>query len=239
MSPSVSDERRLGAMIDEHVHRGVHTKIRLNKSTGIFGAFLGDAEMTAASLRELKTILEKKIDEGLNLTWQPIIHITVNPPKSDEDEREAAALRTEVKLQAERFYVARVQGPNWRRLAWDALQPGSSIERQLRDSKAWQPPIVDQSEYHHDAGRQRAADARKLAARENWAPPFYEDWKGARYEVEAWLTYTPELWRALEEIGQLLRNARTQLAHMTATKKGVAQIAIAGANLPKLLGAGQ
>lgn len=258
LSPATAEEKRLGAVIDMITHKesGVTVRIRLNKSTSLFGAYVNGEAIQDKDGDKLRGRVMTAIEAGLKIEWLPVIEIKATHSntlqRKNLGQPQAEEINLSAALDVERYYIAKLgDGQSWRMLHWHNMNANRADRTaQLTQSESWRPPydddaidLSDLSGYHQSSERARRQNASRLEQRHGFRLPYYT--KPVSEEARRWsnnpvhyLPYSDDLWQALTAIARVLVNSWEQINALVGTPKGIEKITIAGANIPKLLSTG-
>lgn len=258
LTPATDEEKRLGAVIDTitHPESGITIRIRLNKSTSTFGALVGGESLKDMDGQKLRERVLKAIARNLKVDWIPVIEIKAIDPRSRyytklPTDKISGEIEVGAKIEASRFYIVHVDGAGkWRSLDWHLMKSSKDISAKMSASQRWDAP-VDEDELdlssislHDHAARSRARMQHQFEKKKTFSLPYYGkfdksvDAYGSNSSVQHYLPYDENLWQALIAIGGALVTAQNQINTLIGSPKGVTALSAVGANIPKLLGAG-
>lgn len=258
LTPATDEEKRLGAVIDTitHTESGITIRIRLNKSTSTFGALVAGESLRDTDGQKLRERVLVAIEQNLKVDWIPVIEIKAIDPRSRyytklPTDKTSGEIEVGAKIEASRFYIVHVDGAGkWRSLDWHLMKAEKDISAKMSASQRRDAPVDDSDldlsafPHHESSARTRARMAHELAKRKGFTLPHYakfekdaSEW-GASSSVQHLLPYDENLWQALIAIGGALVTAQNQINTLIGSPKGVTALSAVGANIPKLLGAG-
>jgi len=174
---------RLPARVDWIIHdrTGVKVALRLSKTTMTFQAEYAGKTYTSKDGKELKEQILDFIEESHQLTFYPLILVTMSKPYRTSD----TDLRGHLTLDAERFYFSK-EG-ELRKLAWEHHESGHVHKLRLFQPRDFQGKASE------------------------FALPYTyrSDYSYGNHSY--YLPYSQEVWEGLKKIAQTIQKAESDL----------------------------
>lgn len=203
-----------GRVVGEATHTvaGVKVEIRLYKKDLIFFAEYAGEFFTDQDAKKLKARVWAYIEETFNLEWIPVIQVAETQPFCHHISAHAEYMGIVI----DRFYYAYTQGGRLRKAPFYLIECAEDPGKEAGEAWTWRdggkfaPPC--------EAGRHLVQDAKRV---------FY-------------LPYSIEVWTGLLELIKTLARAKQRLHEIVgATEVGMEQLAAVGAQILKMLPAGE
>lgn len=177
-----------------------------------FKAVVYNKTLHAATYNELTNMVRKAVEEGNQISWQPIIHLIYLEPWVGN---KAQAF---LGFDKDRLNIGQSCAGKWFWISWDALkwypeQIAQNMRPFTHDTKDQNGKVIPFT-LPHNNGYWTQLGQREVS-----------EWKSSyREPTEFWVPYSEDIWQALTAMEEMLKNAREKLHDMFKSPDGMQQV---------------
>jgi hypothetical protein len=220
---------------------GKTAEVRFDKKKGRFFCIIGEDNIMADTIREVRSWAQARVKLSDAVTWMPVLEVTA--PDEDEESRrfgrrrrsetDESSITADMRFSAERYYVGRTEAGRWYFTSWESRDPESQQhlpdDEVIAHARDWNVAMNYESPTSYQ-NRNRASSGKM--------PKFKLPYREADSNMH-YMAYDEEAWTGLQVIAANVAASRLTLRKLLIAKDAIASLQqIAAGTKPLLLGAG-
>lgn len=237
-------EKWKGALMEtvKHERTGKTAEIRFDKKYGRFYCIIGEDNIMADTIREVRTWAQARVKLSDAVTWMPVLEVTA--PDEDEQSRrfgrrsrsesDESTISADMQFSAERYYVGRTEAGRWYTTSWESRDPESqhhlADDEVIAHAREWNVASNYESPTHYN-NRNRASSGKMP----KFKLPYREPDSNMHY-----MAYNEDAWAGLRVIAANVAESRITLRKLLIAKDAIVTLQqIAAGTKPLMLRAGE
>lgn len=217
---------------------GKSAEVRFSKQHGRFFCIIGEDNIMADTIREVKQWAQKRVKLSDAVAWIAVLEVT--EPEDEDRQRfgrrnrgdDDAKVETSMSFEAERYYIGRTASGKWYTTSWASRDPES------KDHLADDEVIAQAREFGTATAYENPSTFGNVNRASTKAMPKFK-LPHHSYRTH-YLPYDEDAWQGLNVIAENIRASRATLVKLLGDKKVIESLQqIAAGTKPLLLGGGK